>query len=203
MPNWKTHLEVANRLNKKLNFSGYDLELFLIGNILPDINNGHIVKDVSIHIKHKITHFDGEDFNTYKRFGNIYNIYESPLYLGYYTHLYTDYYFNNNFYSKLNDEYKHLDRDELRILKQSDFRIFNNNFNDNKIYINNVSDIVKEVTKIDRVFLINDDIVKVVNYINNQDKYEGDYKYFSNEELNIVLNDTVNNLEKMILPYKK
>ena len=38
MPNWKIHLEVANRLNSKIKYSGLKEEEFMFGNILPDIN---------------------------------------------------------------------------------------------------------------------------------------------------------------------
>ena len=48
MPNWKIHLEIAKRLNKKFNYTQNKLEEFYLGNILPDINNCFIVKD---HIK--------------------------------------------------------------------------------------------------------------------------------------------------------
>ena len=38
LPNWKVHLEIAKKLNKQINFDKEDLNLFLLGNIAPDIN---------------------------------------------------------------------------------------------------------------------------------------------------------------------
>ena len=47
MPNWKVHLEIAKRLNEKFKYTENQLEEFNLGNILPDINNCFIVKDIS------------------------------------------------------------------------------------------------------------------------------------------------------------
>ena len=60
MPNWKTHLEVSNRINKVYRFEGIDFKKFLIGSILPDINNSHIVKDISTKLYHEVTHYHDE-----------------------------------------------------------------------------------------------------------------------------------------------
>ena len=75
MPNWKTHIEISKQLNKKLNYNDEEFELFAFGNILPDINNGHLVKDVSKIIDHKITHFVADK----KSYINFYNKYKDII----------------------------------------------------------------------------------------------------------------------------
>ena len=42
MPNWKVHLEIAKRINKKLKYTDANLEKFNLGNVLPDINNSFL-----------------------------------------------------------------------------------------------------------------------------------------------------------------
>ena len=102
MPHWKTHIEIAKRCNEFLKFNKSDYTLFLFGNILPDINNGYVIKNVSKIIAHKITHYDGEkDFKGYRRFYIKYAKYiQDPVILGSLTHLMTDYYYNNITYTK-------------------------------------------------------------------------------------------------------
>ncbi len=138
MPSWGIHLEIANTLSKKI--ENIDKNLFIFGNVVPDINNGYVVKDISKIISHKITHYDGEkDFKGYRKFYIKYiNDVKNPVVLGSLTHLMTDYYFNNITYSKkaiwengkvvglkLNTgkEIK-CDKEKVRKMKVNDFKIF-------------------------------------------------------------------------------
>ena len=67
MPSWGVHLGIANKVLK--NIDNIDKNLFMFGNVTPDINNGYVIKNVSKIIAHKITHYDGEkDFKGYRRF---------------------------------------------------------------------------------------------------------------------------------------
>ena len=45
MPGWNIHLEAGNRLANKLKFSAPKRKEFLLGCLLPDINNGYIILD--------------------------------------------------------------------------------------------------------------------------------------------------------------
>ena len=66
MPSWGIHLGIANKLSQKI--ENIDKNLFMFGNVVPDINNGYVVEDISKIIPHKITHYDGEkDFKIYKK----------------------------------------------------------------------------------------------------------------------------------------
>ena len=146
MPSWGIHLEIANRLSKKI--QNIDKNLFIFGNVVPDINNGYFIKNISKTISHKITHYDGEkDFKGYRKFYLKYikNI-DNPIILGSLTHLMTDYYYNNITYSKKaiwnNGKVVGLklntgkdikcDKETVRKMKVNDFRIFAN-----YIYTNN------------------------------------------------------------------
>ena len=140
MPSWGVHLGIANKVLK--NIDNIDKNLFMFGNVTPDINNGYVIKNVSKIIAHKITHYDGEkDFKGYRRFYIKYAKYiQDPVILGSLTHLMTDYYYNNITYTKkaIWDEQREniigvklnngkqikCNKEELRKLKRNDFRIY-------------------------------------------------------------------------------
>ena len=138
MPSWGIHLGVANKLSQKI--ENIDKNLFMFGNLVPDINNGYVVKSISKIVSHKITHYDGEkDFKGYKKFYIKYiNDIKNPVVLGSLTHLMADYYFNNVTYSKkaiwknekvvglklYNGEEIKCCEETVRKKKVNDFRIF-------------------------------------------------------------------------------
>ncbi len=100
MPTWGVHLAVANKiLEKKINI---DKNSFLFGNILPDLQDGYLVPNISNIVDHKINHYDFSNGNcVYENFYNIYKLkFDNPVILGYFTHLITDYCFNKKFEEK-------------------------------------------------------------------------------------------------------
>lgn len=193
MPNWKIHLEVGKRLNKYLNYSGSEYQEFLLGNLLPDINNAYIVKDIKKRLGHSITHFDkDEDFRHHLAFFNKYQdkILE-PMYLGYYVHLYTDYLFNKKFYEMVEQrKLNYIEKDTLRILKQHDFKVLDNKYLSNTLDIDNISLITKKIT-IEEVDLCKNDLENVINYLNNTPLYKGNYKIYTEKELDDLLDETI------------
>lgn len=194
VPNWKTHLEIAKKVNLKLNYSGRDLELFMIGNILPDINNGHIVRDISVIYRHGYTHYKDDGFYTYRNFEKYYDVKSNPLLYGYFIHLYSDFKFNNDFYTNLSADISDLSLDELRILKQSDFKVYNNKYINNKLTVTDFDYIVNISKMVDHVSINRDDLIKVVNFVNNQGIYEDNYKYYKEKELDNLINTVIDNI---------
>ena len=199
MPNWKTHIEISKQLNKQLNYNDEEFELFAFGSILPDINNGHLVKDVSKIIDHKITHFVADN----KSYMNFYNKYKAiikePLILGYYMHLYTDFSFNRNFYE--HEEIKKCNNEEhskLREMKQSDFEVYNNKFYEHTITTEYLGEILNQSRKIEEVSITKEDIIKVKEFLDNQEKYNEDYKFYNEEELDILTEQTITGLKNII-----
>ena len=193
MPNWKIHLEVGKRLNKYLNYKNDEYQEFLLGNLLPDINNAYIVKDIKIRVGHSITHFDkGKDFRHHLAFFNKYqNKILEPMYLGYYIHLYTDYIFNKNFYEMVEQrKLDYIEKEQLRLLKQHDFKVLDNKYINNNLEINNVSLMTKRIT-IHEVDLCENDLENVINYLNNTPFYKGNYKIYTEKELDDLLDETI------------
>lgn len=201
MPNWKIHLEIAKRLNKKFNYTQKKLEEFYLGNILPDINNCFIVKDISTKLEHKYTHYQDEiEIPSYKNFEKIYKnkIYEEPIIFGYYIHLYTDYTWNNYFYTNFNDNEKlrGLSHEEKRTLKQDDFKVYNNLFIDNKPKFLNKENLVEKSKKIDRISINKEDIEKVEKFLDEQIKTENTFKILTKEILDKMMCDTISHFQE-------
>lgn len=102
MPAWGIHLATTKKLLEKIDIK--DKNDFIFGNILPDILNGYLIKDVSNIVTHKDSHYDiykGEKFSNYKRFYEKYNDkLNNKVVFGYLIHLMTDNLWNKKFYNK-------------------------------------------------------------------------------------------------------
>ncbi len=201
MPNWKTHLEISNRINEVYGFKGIDLKRLLLASVLPDINNSHIVKEISKKINHEVTHCYEENVPSYLVFYKKYKKEienKNPIFVGYVTHLYTDYTWNNNFYTNVSKrKYPDDDKVALRIMKQSDFRIFNNKFEERSI--GNLSDeeldiLENDCKNISEVSITKDDIIKVMDFLNGNHFYDAKLQFYTLEELEELLQDTVKKL---------
>ena len=104
MPYWGMHLAVAKKVNQKLKMQENE---FLFGNIMPDINNGYAIKDISKIIPHRQTHYATQkEFEKGRQIVPDYNKFyeqnkehmDNPLVVGYLTHLLVDYYWNKKVY---------------------------------------------------------------------------------------------------------
>jgi hypothetical protein len=195
VPNWNTHLEIARRINQKLKYEEEELEQFYLGSILPDINCGYLIKDISKIIDRKITHFEDATYSpTYKRFNNKYKEkLKEAIFFGYYVHLYTDYRWNERFHERrISDErIKDLTWNEQRIIKQADFRVYDDLLERKGIKIKNIKSVVEKANQIEEVFLNEEDVKKVENYLNNREKVKVDFEYYTKEQLDKYLENTV------------
>lgn len=189
MPTWGVHLSVATNLIKEIEkvkkVTQKEKNEFLFGNILPDVNNGYVIKNVSNIIPHKITHFEDKEFKgTYSDKPGYINFYEkykeelnNPVILGYYTHLMTDYYFNTITYKQYGifDEKNNrigvklnngtnliIGGDEPRRMKANDFKIYS-------YYLYNNADV--QMPKYDENILENVKLVKNIK-LEQEDIYK-------------------------------
>jgi len=209
MPAWGIHLYTAKKLKERIKVKDYNN--FLIGNLVTDINNGYVVKDISKIIKHKDTHYYVEDENG--RFV-CYNIEKfiienkqnlnNVIVLGYIVHLLTDAYWNTLTYDKhgLYDEKNELigiklnngtdliiNAEGRRRIKQNDFKIFANYMYINDLidiptYDDKVYELIKEIKQIE---LTKEDIKKTIDYLNEVKKgfklEVEEYKIFTQKEM--------------------
>ena len=131
MPSWNIHLEAGNRLADKLKLSQSKRKEFLLGCLLPDVNNGYINK-VKTKKHHEETHYaydQKSSLNFYAENRTEINQ-RDPIFLGYLFHLYTDGYFNYDFYRtiKRHPLGEGLDHDAKREIKHHDFWLYDTNF---------------------------------------------------------------------------
>ena len=216
MPNWGEHLLIANKILKKVKI---DENLFLFGNILPDVQDGYLVKGISNIVPHKINHYDIYDkFTLVKHklgYENFYDIYKeklnNPIIFGYLAHLMTDAFWNNSFYTKKcinenNESVGYITRSgelikkprlELRTDKQKEFEIFQNYIYQNyDMKLPEYSQkIVKNANIIETININQDDVKKVVEYIketkNNSKNQNQETKIYKIEELEKLIDETV------------
>lgn len=222
MPSWGIHLAVANRVinkleNKEIKLNQEEKNEFIFANVLPDINNGYVIKDINKNISHKKTHFELEEYKgnygTKPGYINFYEKYKenliNPSILGYYTHLITDYYFNNTTYKeygiydennnrigiKLNTgENLIAEGEDCRKIKANDFKIFSFYLYKNRnIEIPKYDEIIlKNSKKIEHVDISKEDINKTIRYIKEctdepqkilDTAIDKNYKIYTEEEL--------------------
>lgn len=191
MPTWGIHLLTAKKLKKKLKID--NVNSFLFGNIITDVNNGYVIPNVSKIIEHKRTHYYSE--YDHEKTGNAmyYNIkkmikdnegnLQNPMVLGYITHLMADSYWNSLTYKEhgIYNEHNELigltlnngksliaDGETRRRMKSNDFKIFTND-----IYTNQLIDLPKyteeiyeQAKLIPSIAISKEDIKKTIQYLN-------------------------------------
>lgn len=201
MPNWKVHLEVGKRINEKLKYQGEEYQMFLFGNILPDINNSYLVKNISVQYEHKKTHLVNGKKPTYEKYYDKYknSIKANPVLIGYYVHLLTDYIWNNDFYSK--HDIKSLEQlkshEELRKIKQGDLKKYNNKFLSNNIEIQDYENLLKEIAQIQEVSINKADIIAVQNFLKEQVEEKRKYQYYNEEQLDKLMDKTIKEIGEL------
>lgn len=121
------------------------------------------------------------------------------MFLGYFVHLYTDYKWNENFRFKIeNLNYDNKKSEELRKIKQSDFKLYSNQFIGTNILLNNNKNIIDECKKIKEISIKQDDIEKAINFLLKQEVYKENYKFYSYKELDELNNNTIKDLNIFI-----
>lgn len=214
MPRWGEHIIIANKVyNKISNKIDLDFNLFLFGNIIPDVQDGYLVKNISNIVDHKINHYD---YNDKKVFENFYDNYKenikNSIFLGYFTHLATDYLWNKKFdekcifnnsnflgYYDINNNLVKCSVEDAGKQKQKDFEIFENYiFKEYSMKLPKYKDsIVYNCNLIKNININNDDILKIIEYINNlKEKQAKNYKMkiFTTVELEKYIEYTVDTI---------
>ena len=170
MPGWNIHLEIGERIAKRLKLSGAKKEEFLLGCLLPDINNGYINK-VKEHKHHAETHWafdEKSSLNFYAKYKDEVDQKE-PIFLGYLVHLYTDGYFNYHFYHhvKRTQIGENLTHEEKQDIKHNDFWIYCTKFKDIRLKISDRDLVAEKANRIDNVKIDKEEIAEVEEIINS------------------------------------
>ncbi|MBR3157385.1 zinc dependent phospholipase C family protein [Candidatus Saccharibacteria bacterium] len=199
MPSWNTHLEAGRRLADRFKISGAKRQEFLLGCILPDINNGYINR-VGIKKHHHETHYAYNDKSTKNFYArNKAKITaKDPIFLGYLFHLYTDGFFNHTFYreikkSSLKDK---VPSEEWRDIKHHDFWLFDTKFRHHLgIKKQDLVRVAEHANEIDVVEITPADIENVEAVLtdesfNNRLK-KTEYIFYSEKRLDDLLEETI------------
>lgn len=199
MPSWNIHLEAGKKVARKLKLSGEKRKEFLFGCLLPDINNGYINR-VSIEKPHESTHYA---FNQ-KSSLNFYADHKKevdkkdPIFLGYLFHLYTDGFFNYDFYRtiKRSPLGEGLEREEKRKIKHHDFWIYDLNFHHHLgISPSEAKILARSANRISAVTITPEDIldveeVLVKNNLGEKLKKEK-YLFYTKKRLDNLMEDMI------------
>ncbi len=211
MPSWNVHLEAGNRVAKKLKLSGKKRQEFLLGCLLPDVNNGYVNR-VKIEKPHETTHYNYDQKSSL----NFYADYKEqidekdPIYLGYLLHLYTDGYFNYDFFRtiKRNPLGEGLDHDEKQKIKWHDFWLYDLEYK----HCIGVKDLASakplaesanriKAVKIDPEDILNVEKILVSGELSQKLKGE-DYIFYTKKRLDDLLESMINSFSEKYLGEK-
>ncbi|MBR2839863.1 zinc dependent phospholipase C family protein [Candidatus Saccharibacteria bacterium] len=199
MPGWNIHLEAGERVAKKLKLTGVKRREFLLGCVLPDINNGYINK-VKVHKEHEETHYaynQRSSLNFYAENREMVQRKE-PIFLGYLLHLYTDGYFNYDFYRtiKRHKMGEGLDHVEKRKIKHHDFWLYDTCYNHHLgVKHEELDRLAKQANRISIAEITSGDIedverILVENTLNDELKGEK-YLFYTKKRLDELLEDMI------------
>ena len=196
MPSWNIHLEAGNRIADKLKLTRKDRQDFLVGCIIPDINNGYINSPVVVKPHHE-THYaynQKSSLNFYaenkKKIDQ-----KDPVYLGYLFHLYTDGFFNYDFYRNIKRHpLGEKSEDEKRDIKHHDFWLYDTNYHHTiDLADQDATRIAKIASKINAVDVTGKDILDALAILKradlNDDIKNDKYIFYTKEALNNLLED--------------
>lgn len=199
MPSWNIHLEAGERLAKKLKFTGAKRQEFLFACILPDINNGYINK-VKTRKHHEETHYaydQRSSLNFYAENRELINA-RDPIYLGYLFHLYTDGFFNYDFYRTIKRHKlgQGLNHDAKCKIKHHDFWLYDTNFHHE---LNLTSDdlpaLAARANTIPATDITTEDIADVIRIITedalNQSLRGDKYQFYTKKRLDELMEDMI------------
>ena len=199
MPGWNIHLEAGNRLAKKLKFSGEKRKEFLFGCLLPDINNGYANK-VKIKKIHEETHYvynQKSSLNFYAE-NRSKILAKEPIYLGYLFHLYTDGFFNYDFYRTIKRHKlgEGLDRNAKDEIKHNDFFIYDTCFYHYlRLKPEDYEILAKKANQISVAEITSEDIQEIEDILVKRrfaDEYKNKkYLFYTKKRLDNLLEDTV------------
>ena len=219
MPSWSIHLALAKRVSDKLHLNE---DLFLYGNLIPDIDFGSLKSrrqthyyDTNIYFDfcNKARKIDIDSFLLdYKKALN------NHLILGYYSHLLTDNFYNEIAYSRWivdeeknpigirlrNNKIEYIDVDEKNSIKQKykhdDFELYGKKlYKNRKVSVPKDKDIIKKNIKyLKNDFVTSKDVDYRFGYLNDGfkdfNKIIGneEYRMFEEKELDEIFNECLN-----------
>ena len=199
MPGWNIHLEAGERVARRLKFSGTKRKEFLVGCVLPDINNGYVnrVKKKKLHEETHYAYNQKSSLNFYAE--NRDKIRErDPIFLGYLFHLYVDGFFNYDFYRTIKRDKlgEGLDHVQKRKIKHHDFWLFDTMFHHAlRVKPEELEDLAKRASEVSVAEITAEDLADVERILvedNLNDGLKGQkYQFYTQERLDNLLEDAI------------
>lgn len=209
MADWLTHLYCANKANETLQFNGEELDEFLYGNLLADVNSGWLVKP-EVSIDDNVTHFAAMGPRYYWSPRRFYEKYEKeikalkPLYVGYLFHLWLDVAIMVDFVSRTKMSNIVLRDYEVRDWKWNDMNVFI------KPYTYDLSEehipaIVEAAKGIEEICIKEGDLRQIPAYLRQmtEENNATKYKVFDERTIKEFYDKTVADFTDTILGFKK
>ncbi len=200
VPNWRVHLEIAKKINEQMHFNNEDYNLFLLGNIAPDINNGFIVEKISHIYNHNHTHLYNEvDYTTYTNFYEKYKdiLKTNPVAYGYLIHLYTDHLLNKDYVMKCEKE--KLNKEQYIKIKHKDLKKYDSKYIDNTITLESYEKALEKLKQIEEVLLEEQDLKNVIEFLNNKEvTNDTNLEFYTFKELDEEVEQITNRIYKFI-----
>lgn len=173
MAEWNTHLYCARKVSENLKLEGAERDLFLFGNIMPDVNPGWVIKPET-QIDQYITHFDVEKCGP-QYFWEAYRFYDkyeseirkkNPVYLGFLFHIWVDVTLTSNFISRVPMSQLISNGIEVREWKWKDNLLFIKDF-PQTISRENIALAVEAAKGIEEISVTEKDLNSVVDFLEN------------------------------------
>ena len=190
-------MEAGNRLADAMNLKGAPRQEFLVGCLIPDINNGYINNPKTLK-EHRETHYAYDQKSSLNFYAeNRDEIQQkSPIYLGYLFHLYTDGFFNYDFYrsikrSPLGEGKTH---DEKADIKHHDFWLYDTNFHHElNLTAKEAAIIARKASEIKAVDITAEDLLEVAAILRRTDLNDNikndTYLFYTKASLDNLLED--------------
>ena len=207
MPSWNIHLEASERLADKLKLADTKRREFLLGCLLPDINNGYINHPQVIK-EHSETHYAHDkksSLNFYAENKRQIDA-KNPIYLGYIFHLFMDGFYNYDFFHRANHDphTMNLDFDQKNKIKHHDLWILDDKLHhDLDFPTSELDHLVAVANQINPVEVVKSDIEEMLEIINEDtinDIYKGEpYQFYTEEELFDLMDRTIEGFAEQYL----
>ena len=221
MPSWSIHLALAKKISDKL---GLNKDLYLYGSLIPDIDCISNVTRKHTHYYETDLYFDfcnkARKIDIDKFLEDYKDLLNNHLILGYYSHLLTDNFYNENAYSrwivdesknpigiKLKDNFiEYIESDDKNRIKQKykhdDFELYGKYlYKNNEVQVPEDINIIKENVKyLKDQFITKEEVEYRFDYLKNGFKefnsFKGNetYRMFSEKELDEIFNSCLDML---------
>lgn len=205
MPSWNIHLEAGERLADIMKLSGKKREQFLLGCILPDINNA-FTNEAKIVKDHHETHWTFDKKSTL----NFYEKYKEqieqrePIYFGYLFHLYADGFFNYSYYHAMKKtKYGRKKINKRCDIKHNDFWVYDKNFMKRELYVSDKVEALKIANQIENVAIDEEELADVERIIRDNVLVElasgRQYIFWKEEEFEKLMQEMIEHFCKKYL----